>query len=352
MSIQEQASANSDLIRGAQYDLVVQGSGFLLIVGSGVALALMAIYPPTAEIGTVGWALVVPTSILAMVLGGFRVTLKHRPSLATIHAGSFMGIAQVALLLWLAGGGKAPYMQMLLLPVLGAAVGQPVRSCAWVLIAATAAALSPLLYSSIDVLAIVTEFSLLSTMTLMTAIVIASTRAHRARLKDAGEQANTLAHVDPLTGMPNRRAFDDGLVHAAESVRLDSTPVSLVLCDVNSFKPINDAFGHAAGDEVLRSIAKALSDAVRKPDVAFRWAGDEFAVILRDTDEENASRVAARLREAVKRQCRRPDGRGVTIGTGVAELHPSMSTDEVLMGADRALFSQKEAQRNHLRSTA
>jgi diguanylate cyclase (GGDEF)-like protein len=350
-STQEQASADQDPYRGAQQELVLRGSGAISIVGGVVSLALMAFYPPTVAIGGTGWALAVLTSIVSIVLGALNITLRLHPSPASIRSSSFIGIAQVLMLEWLAGGGKAPYIQLLVLPMLGSGVGQSVWRCATVAVTASVAALSPLLYSTADVLATITEFTLVSAMTIMISIVVSSTREHRARLKDAGEQANVLAHVDPLTGMLNRRAFDETLEHVLESSRRDGTSIALLLCDVNSFKQINDTFGHTAGDQVLQSIAYALGEAVRRPDTAFRWAGDEFAVILRDTDEVGAARVGTRIREAVAQQCLRPDGTGVSIGTGVAALKPGMSTEEILVEADRALFRQKE-RRSKLRGVA
>jgi diguanylate cyclase (GGDEF)-like protein len=346
---QEQAPADPDLdvYRGAQYELIIRLSGALGIFGAMVALALMPFYPPTVQIGAIGWAVVIPLTALSIVGGVLDATLKRRPSLSVVHATSFTSAVQIAALMWLAGGGKAPFVQLLILPMFGAAVGQPLNRCVPVLLVASAAALSPLLYSNIDVLATVTEFAVLSMMSVMTAMVITSTRTHRARLMDAGEHANVLAHVDPLTGMANRRAFDEALAQIVESSVVGGPSISLLLCDVNSFKQVNDTFGHAVGDEVLQAIARALSEAVRKPDAAFRWAGDEFAVILRDSDERGATRVAARIRDAVSRQCRRPDGVEITIGTGVAELEPGMSINDVLIEADRALFSHK-AERSHL----
>ena len=332
--------------------MIIRGAGFLWAVGAATALALSPFFPPTAQIGQAGWLIMLPLMVGGLVVGVLCLTLKHRPSIATIHATSFTGAAQVALLAWLAGGGRAPYTQLLVLTTIGSAGGQDVRRCVYVLLAATVAALSPLLYSSIDVPLIVTELSMLSVMTLMISAVMSSTRIHRARLKDAGEEAKALAHVDPLTGMLNRRAFDEALALAVERARFENTaPVSLLLCDVNHFKEINDGFGHTAGDAVLRTIAEALAGAVRRPDVAFRWAGDEFAVILRDSDSVGGRRMAARLREAVVRCCRRPDGLPVTIGTGVAELTPGMSCEEVLVAADDALCSHK-TQRTRLRGAA
>ena len=120
-----------------------------------------------------------------------------------------------------------------------------------------------------------------------------------------------------------------------------------MLCDVNSFKQINDTFGHAAGDGCAGD-RTAFNDAVRRPDTAFRWAGDEFAVILRATESRRQPR-AARLRESGRRLS--APGRGLTIGTGVAELKSGMSAEEVLVEADRALFSYK-AQRSRLAGAA
>jgi diguanylate cyclase (GGDEF)-like protein len=344
---QEQASDDHDEYRGAQREVIVRGSGFLSVVGAVASLALVAFYPPTAEIGAAGWAVVLPACVLSIVPGIASLTLRRRPGMTEIMLLSFFGIIEIGLLEWLAGGGRAPYLQLLLLPVLGSACSQSPWRCAQAALLAVAVSLSPLLYSTVNVAATVTEFSLLSVMAVMTAITFSSTRAHRARLRDAGEHANTLAHLDPLTGMPNRRAFDEALVEAIASAARASTSVSLLLCDVNSFKQVNDTFGHAAGDEVLQSIARTLSDAVRRPDTAFRWAGDEFAVILRDSDELGASRVAARIRRAVARECRRPDGGTVSIGTGVAAVSDGMSAEQVLAEADRALFCQKARQREH-----
>lgn len=349
----EPGARHRDAHRGAQRDLIVRGSGFLSILGALVALVLSAFYPPTAQIGAIGWALVVPASLLGVGAGIASLTLRHRPSMRAIHASSFTGLAQVGGLEWLAGGGRAPYMQLLMLPMIGSAAGQPLRRCLPVIGAAGLVAATPFLYGPAggDAGTMVTEFALLSSMTVMIAIVVTSTRTHRARLEDASEQANVLAHVDPLTGMPNRRSFEEALESALGSPEPDGAPVSLLLCDVDSFKQINDNFGHAAGDEALQAIGEALAGSVRKPDVAFRWAGDEFAVILRDSDAAAAEMVARRVRETVATRCRRPDGRPISLAVGVAELASGMTTDEVLAAADKALFCQKQ-RRAHLRGVA
>ena len=326
--------------RGAQHDLVIRGTGALSVIGALAVLALLPFYPPTHHIGWLGWALAIPLSVLSIGLGGLNLTLKLRPGMETIYASSYTGIAQLAFLQWLAGGGRAPYIELLLLPTLGAGTSQPVRRAGLVALASLAGALSQLLYGPIDVGVTLVEFSTVAVMTVMTAAVLSSTRTHRARLKDANDQATVLAHLDPLTQLPNRRAFDEAFLRAVDGCRQGGA-FSLILCDVDAFKEINDTFGHEAGDELLRAIGEVISEAVRKPDAAFRWAGDEFAVILRDSDEAGAGLVAHRIRQAVASQCQRPDGIPVTIGTGIAQLHPHMRPKEVFMAADRSLFSQK-----------
>ncbi len=339
-STQEEPGSREETYRGAQQDLLVRGGGFLSIVGGVAVLALLPLYPPTRHLGQLGLVLMIPLSLASIGLGGLDLALKRRPTARAIYVSCYIGVAQLALVQWLAGGGKAPYIQLLLLPVLGAATGHPVRRSAPVALAALAAAASQLLYSTINLSATLLEFSLLVLLATMTAAIMSSTRSHRARLMAAGEQATTLANLDPLTRLPNRRAFDEAFLAAFEGCKRGTT-FSLILCDVNSFKQVNDSFGHEAGDELLRTIADAISEAVRKPDAAFRWAGDEFAVILRDSDEAGANLAASRIRHEVARRCRRPDGAPVTIGTGLSQLDPHLRAKEVFMAADRALFCHK-----------
>ena len=349
MSTQGRPAVRSDRYSGAQQDVVVRGSGFLSILGAASVLVLAPFFPPTAQLGTVGWFVLVPATLASLGLGVLHVKLRRRPSMAALRFSSFTGVLEIGLVQWLAGGGRAPYVQLLLLPLFGAGTGQPVAVCAQVSVLAMAAALSPALYSSVDLATSIVEFSLLSVMTLMTAVVIASTRAHRAQLQEAGDRANVLAHLDALTGMGNRLAFDEALAATLEASERKGSPVALLLCDVDSFKQINDRFGHPGGDEVLRCIAHTLTSSVRAPDLAFRWAGDEFAVILRDSDEAGAAAVAARLQEAVWQGCRRPDGRPVSIGVGVAVRAPGMTAEDLLRASDQGLLSEK-ARRSQLRS--
>jgi len=113
------------------------------------------------------------------------------------------------------------------------------------------------------------------------------------------------------------------------------------VADLDGFKHINDAFGHVKGDECLRQAAEALADEVRRPDTCFRWGGDEFALILPDTDRAGAELLAARLSSAVSGSCVAPDGSSVGVTTGFSELAGETTPDGLLDEADRELMVRK-----------
>src|SRR5690606_8663293 len=102
----------------------------------------------------------------------------------------------------------------------------------------------------------------------------------------------TRSLTDPLTELPNRRALDEYLTKRAEEFRQEGSPFSLLMIDLDHFKPINDNFGHPMGDSVLRETAKALREAVRRQDFVARYGGEEFAAVLAATDLVNSQRAA------------------------------------------------------------
>ncbi|MBA2332964.1 MAG: diguanylate cyclase [Actinobacteria bacterium] len=154
------------------------------------------------------------------------------------------------------------------------------------------------------------------------------------------------ALVDELTGLANRRQGDEALsVELARAARLGGQ-VGLILADLDDFKAVNDAHGHPTGDAVLREFAEALRGTVREIDVAVRWGGEEFGVILPATDVEGAKEVAERAREALaKRPPVLVEGTPVrvTASFGVAASEPGMSADTLIDAADDALYRAKRA---------
>lgn len=156
-----------------------------------------------------------------------------------------------------------------------------------------------------------------------------------------------LAATDAMTGIANHRAFQAKLrEEIARAQRYDYSLILLML-DVDRFKPYNDAFGHPAGDQVLREIAGLLRDTVREGDFVARYGGEEFAALLPQTDLESGRRVAERIRAVVEAHsfAHRP----ITLSIGAAEFFRNgNSEEELLSSADRALYAAKNQGRNQV----
>jgi len=160
-----------------------------------------------------------------------------------------------------------------------------------------------------------------------------------------------LATTDPLTGLGNRRAFDEHLEAEVARAARSGEPLSLLLGDVDHFKRFNDRYGHQQGDACLARVAQALEGVVRRPaDLAARYGGEEFALILPGTSAEGAKNIAMRVRGVI-RDLAIPHGDAgdrscVTISAGVATVIGSWTTTEVIALADRALYEAKAAGRD------
>jgi len=164
-------------------------------------------------------------------------------------------------------------------------------------------------------------------------------------LRDAEARATT----DALTGLPNRRYFDEYLGLLALRRRADDR-VGVLMIDIDKFKKLNDTFGHAVGDHVLREVAQAIAGAVREGDVPARFGGEEFAVLLRNPGPAIAIEVGERVRRAVgSLDLRRIGVPGVSVSVGVAVADsPDMDLAVVIDDADRALYRAKRAGRDRV----
>jgi len=170
-------------------------------------------------------------------------------------------------------------------------------------------------------------------------------------LRDAYRQ---LSEVDALTGVGNRRAFDKELTRCLALARRTRSPLALLMVDVDHFKAVNDRHGHQTGDDYLRAIGAILARSVRQgEDVATRFGGEEFALLLQSTDADGAQALAERMRTAVEAlQLRNEGATGgwvtVSIGVAVADAAGTHSEAELVARADQALYRAKREGRNRV----
>lgn len=170
-------------------------------------------------------------------------------------------------------------------------------------------------------------------------------------LQQAEERMRTAAGTDSLTGLMNRRRMTERMAEEAARARRSQQPLSAVLIDIDHFKSINDEHGHAQGDWVIRRVADTLRTGIREVDFVGRWGGEEFVILLPDTDVQAAAELAERIRRTVRTQlCRHVsnDQRHVTITAGVSTLRSLESIEATLHRADVALYDGKRAGRDRV----
>ena len=162
--------------------------------------------------------------------------------------------------------------------------------------------------------------------------------------RELEEKLRHQAEHDPLTGLANRRRFEQELERQIERSSRHAECAALAVLDLDGFKAVNDVHGHAAGDKLLAAVAAALANRLRATDVAARIGGDEFAVILIGVDQRGAASAAAALAEAIGEQtC--AAGLVATASVGIAMIEPGSSADELFAEADRAMYAAKRAGR-------
>ena len=182
---------------------------------------------------------------------------------------------------------------------------------------------------------------------------------YMAEMEAMNRRLEEISVRDPLTGLYNRRYFQDRLEHEFQRAHRHSRPMALLMADIDHFKSINDTYGHQIGDEVLRSVARLMVNQTRATDITGRYGGEAFIAVLPETEASGADRVAEKLREVVAasplhRVAPGEVGAGsvplhCTISIGVASLHPGIDSPELLIrDADAALYAAKSAGRNRV----
>jgi diguanylate cyclase (GGDEF)-like protein len=163
-------------------------------------------------------------------------------------------------------------------------------------------------------------------------------------LEGSNRLLEKISLTDSLTGVGNRHSFDQRLREEAERSQRNGHLLSLMLVDIDHFKSYNDSFGHLCGDELLRQFGKKLDDTVRISDCVYRYGGEEFAVLLPDTDANGALIIASRLRDAIA--AAEWPSRAVTVSIGVASTAGTVDGPTLVGLADKALYWVKEHGRN------
>lgn len=170
--------------------------------------------------------------------------------------------------------------------------------------------------------------------------------------KERAEERNrTLALVDALTGLYNRRHIQQALTQQIAQARRQGLPLSLLMLDIDHFKYVNDNHGHQSGDKVLQDLARCIKERVRSQDTVGRWGGEEFIVILPDTDAAGAAALAEQLRLAVERWhfvSLQAQPIPLSISIGLHVLGEGEGSDELVGIVDRALYLAKERGRNRV----
>lgn len=157
-----------------------------------------------------------------------------------------------------------------------------------------------------------------------------------------------MATTDGLSGLMNRRAFDEVLKQEMQSYNRRQEPVAVLLIDLDHFKVINDEFGHAMGDQVIRRVSKLLSANTRSADEVARYGGEEFVMLLRGQRLDQAESIAERLRKQIEAMTGLPEPVSVTVSIGVAMRHPEDSAASLLKRSDDALYASKRGGRNRV----
>jgi diguanylate cyclase (GGDEF)-like protein len=164
------------------------------------------------------------------------------------------------------------------------------------------------------------------------------------------KRALETAFKDPVTGISNRAAMDTVIRREVELSRRHGNQLSLIMLDIDKFKAVNDTHGHLAGDALLKGLAMCLQECIRSSDIVFRYGGEEFAIVLSNTDLPGAQLLAERIRRAVELREFRLERLAIkiTVSVGVAQLGPKDDMPILIERADRALYAAKAQGRNRV----
>jgi diguanylate cyclase (GGDEF)-like protein len=291
----------------------------------------------------VGWWTLIPLTIAVV---GFQLVDRQlasapRPEL-TIAAAWLLSELVIAGSIALTGGPRSPAVAWLVIPL----VTLPARFNSRAVAAGVGLVSALLLLTTfgVDTPYIVDHpQSIVMPVALVVAVALLS-----SALMNSDLEHRSTAVIDPLTGMLNRNALQTRVAELTQQAAILREPVALVVGDLDDFKAVNDGYGHAAGDAVLKDVAYRMRKTLRAYDLAYRLGGEEFVIVLPGADGEHAAAVAESLRRAIADD---PiAGLLVTISFGVSASAPGeFQYDEVFAEADLALYRSKQEGRNRVR---
>ncbi|AFG38415.1 diguanylate cyclase [Spirochaeta africana] len=171
-------------------------------------------------------------------------------------------------------------------------------------------------------------------------------RSSQSQLAEANKVLENWAHRDPLTGLWNRRKAWDLMHYEADRSDRYGRPTGVIMIDLDLFKQVNDTYGHDVGDRMLVEVTGRLAELVRKQDILVRWGGEEFLVVLPETDQPGAEQLAEKMRSEIAGQRFEFAAEQLTLSLGIAVRMPGQDWDQVIKRADDALYLAKESGRN------
>lgn len=338
-----------DSYAAVDFGMASRLAGFLwVLTGLGeIAMVLLALLTggpsPSDDPVRIVLAAVLVGGALAVGVNLARNGRALGPRALLVHPSA--GAAQV-LALRLALGDGLGLLELLVAWIVFVAALHPGRIVVAFAIVSQAAATAASLLAHGDVRGILDHVLLWSGLSFLAFLLLRGVRTQRADLRRRVQDADRLARVDALTGLANRRALDDALEREAARAGRGNTELAIVVADIDAFKAVNDTAGHEAGDACLQGVAGVLRRELRRPDLAFRWGGDEFVLLLPDANESGAEGVANRICLATAEHVHRPDGSPLGLSWGSATLEPGLSARDALAAADGALVASKRRRAN------